>query len=122
MIQTPPPSRLELMLQSLAEIPSAPDIPAPTTTSKAVVPVSPPDPVPVWTEEQMFSQFRLDMRRAGLIPYEVNEEIGGVRYEGPLVEVRDPVQATAATTCLLVTYAIGTNVWRLYPVFAPVAL
>ena len=115
-----PAPRLSAMLESLAAV-QAMVPPAPESIDTVVaqdVPVA-PDPM---TEAEMFSRFRTDMRAAGLAVYDAIEDMLGIAYSGPAVNVRDPVQATGATHLTLATHGLAPNLWRLYPVLSPLSL
>ncbi len=74
------------------------------------------------SEEALFSVFRADMRRIGLTPYDVQDSMRGLQYEGPCVNVRDPSHAQSGTRLLLVTHGLGNNSYRMYPVLKPLVL
>lgn len=115
-----PAARLDLMLQSLAAIQAQPRPPAPP-------PAPPPPPeeaaeVEPMTLDELYAQFRSDMRFAGFAVYDLVEDMIGVPHDGPAVNVRDPIQATNATKLTLATHALAAGLWRLYPVLSPITL
>lgn len=83
-----------------------------------------PSPPPAATPEEtrMHEQFRADMRRSGLVPYEWQGTILGVPFNCPAVNVRDCHAATRATTLHLLSDATPSGDFRMVPVLAPVTL
>lgn len=115
-----PAPRLDLMLQSLAVIQAQPlPPPPPLAPPPAAEPVAKADPM---TQEELYAQFRSDMRFAGFGVYELVEDMVGLPHDGPAVNVRDPLDATNATKLTLATHALAPGLWRLYPVLSPITL
>lgn len=121
MSQEPAPApMISLMRESIkaANAVAPPELPIASDAAPICLPGS-PEATPM-TVDAMFARFRADMRRAGLVPYEIEDTYWGAPYKGPAVNVRDPRFATEATRLTCATHGVRANVWRVYPVLEPI--
>lgn len=121
-----PAPQIESMLAALAGLRQGPVVlpdPVPFTGSPAPAPAPSGSPygAPA-TESELFDKFRRDMRLAGLTFYDCTDSMLGREYAGPAVNVRDPRQASGQTSLRLVSHALGSGLWRMYPVLEPISL